>query len=49
MEIPFVIAAVKVVLPWSTCPMVPMLTWGFVRWNFDVAASAEKARKAETF
>ena len=21
----FVIAAVKVVLPWSTCPMVPML------------------------
>lgn len=23
------IAAVSVVLPWSTCPMVPTLTWGF--------------------
>jgi hypothetical protein len=26
-------AAVRVVLPWSTCPIVPMFTWGFVRWN----------------
>ena len=29
-----VIAAVRVVLPWSMCPIVPMLTWGFVRSNF---------------
>src|SRR6266850_8315167 len=27
----FVIAAVKVVLPWSMCPIVPMFTCGFVR------------------
>ena len=26
-----VIAAVRVVLPWSTWPMVPTLTWGLVR------------------
>jgi len=26
----FVIAAVRVVLPWSTCPMVPMFTCGLV-------------------
>src|SRR5207342_1588419 len=30
----FVIAAVKVVLPWSMCPIVPMFTCGFVRSNF---------------
>src|SRR5215468_6327195 len=29
-----VIAAVNVVLPWSTCPIVPMLQCGFVRSNF---------------
>src|SRR5438093_151785 len=27
----FVIAAVRVGLPWSTCPMVPTLTCGLVR------------------
>ena len=27
----FVIAAVNVVLPWSTCPMVPMFKCGLVR------------------
>src|SRR4029077_20825621 len=32
-----VIAAVKVVLPWSMCPMVPMLTCGLVRSNFAFA------------
>ena len=32
-----VIAAVRVVLPWSTWPMVPMLTWGLVRSNFCLA------------
>jgi hypothetical protein len=30
----FVSAAVKVVLPWSTCPIVPTFTCGFVRSNF---------------
>jgi hypothetical protein len=24
-------------LPWSTCPMVPTLTWGLVRANFSFA------------
>src|SRR3982751_4047250 len=30
----FVIAAVRVVLPWSMCPIVPMLTCGLLRSNF---------------
>src|SRR5882762_2259097 len=30
-------AAVSVVLPWSMCPMVPMLRWGLVRSNFFLA------------
>src|SRR5215213_11187212 len=33
----FVNAAVKVVFPWSTCPIVPMLTCGFFRSNFAFA------------
>src|SRR3990167_7655877 len=33
----FVIAAVSVVFPWSTCPIVPMLMCGFVRSNFAFA------------
>src|ERR1700722_2133628 len=32
-----VIAAVKVVLPWSIWPIVPMLRWGLVRSNFCLA------------
>src|ERR687887_517460 len=28
-----VMAAVSVVLPWSTCPIVPTFTWGLVRSN----------------
>ena len=32
-----VIAAVSVVLPWSMCPMVPMLTCGLVRSNLAFA------------
>src|SRR3990170_7080221 len=32
-----VMAAVNVVLPWSTCPIVPTFTWGFVRSNFAFA------------
>jgi hypothetical protein len=32
-----VMAAVKVVLPWSMCPIVPTLTWGFERSNFCLA------------
>ncbi|CAB4775550.1 unannotated protein [freshwater metagenome] len=31
------IAAVRVVLPWSMCPMVPMLTCGLFRSNFAFA------------
>ena len=31
----FVIAAVKVVLPWSTCPIVPMLQCGLLLLNFS--------------
>src|SRR5258705_10966619 len=34
-----VIAAVRVVLPWSTWPMVPMLTCGLFRMNFSLAIS----------
>src|SRR3990167_1058581 len=30
-------AAVSVVFPWSTCPMVPTFTWGFFRSNFSLA------------
>src|SRR6185295_2040286 len=29
-------AAVSVVFPWSTWPMVPTFTWGFVRSNFSL-------------
>src|SRR5579862_3377229 len=32
-----VIAAVSVVLPWSICPIVPMLTCGLLRSNFSFA------------
>ena len=32
-----VIAAVRVVLPWSMWPIVPMLTCGLVRSNFFLA------------
>src|SRR3989304_6627259 len=30
-------AAVRVVLPWSTCPMVPTLRWGLTLSNFFLA------------
>ena len=33
----FVIAAVKVVLPWSTCPIVPMLACGLLLSNLALA------------
>ena len=33
----FVSAAVSVVFPWSTCPIVPTFTCGFVRSNFALA------------
>jgi len=36
----FVIAAVSVVLPWSTWPIVPTLQCGFVRSNFAFAIFA---------
>src|SRR6267143_5054181 len=45
--ITFVSAAVKVVLPWSTCPIVPTFTCGFVRSNFpfDTASTSQKILK----
>jgi hypothetical protein len=33
----FVIAAVRLVLPWSMWPIVPMFTCGLVRSNFFLA------------
>src|SRR4051794_677399 len=47
----FVIAAVRLVLPWSMWPIVPMLTCGFVRSNFFLATavrshSSGSARRA---
>ena len=39
-ESTFVIAAVSVVFPWSTWPIVPTLTCGFVRWNCSFAMIA---------
>ena len=40
--ITFVNAAVSVVLPWSTWPIVPTFTWGLLRSNFsfDMTASS---------
>src|SRR5207302_8852909 len=35
-----VIAAVSVVLPWSTCPIVPTFTCGLVRSNLPFAISS---------
>jgi hypothetical protein len=35
-----VIAAVNVVFPWSTCPIVPTFTCGFVRSNLAFAMVA---------
>merc|ERR1719370_57179 len=34
-----VMAAVRVVLPWSTCPIVPMLQWGLSLLNTSFSAS----------
>src|SRR3954452_19911590 len=39
----FVIAAVSVVFPWSTCPIVPTLMCGFVRSNFFFAMAAHSS------
>src|SRR5688500_4133712 len=40
----FVSAAVRVVLPWSMCPMVPTLTCGLERSNFSLAMSSVPSR-----
>jgi hypothetical protein len=46
--ITFVNAAVNVVLPWSTCPIVPTFTCGFVRANFSLAmARSSKQQRFE--
>src|SRR5436190_13679081 len=39
----FVIAAVSVVLPWSTWPIVPMFTCGLLRTNFSLAMCSSGA------
>src|SRR5262245_57088094 len=41
-----VMAAVSVVLPWSTCPIVPTFTCGFVRSNFAFAIGNHLRRTA---
>ena len=38
-------AAVTVVLPWSTCPIVPTLTWGFERSNVSLAICLLSTRR----
>src|SRR3984893_9431166 len=40
----FVSAAVRVVLPWSMCPMVPTFTCGLLRSNFSLAMSNDPRR-----
>ena len=40
----FVIAAVRVVFPWSTCPIVPTFACGFVRSNLAFAIPALPVR-----
>src|SRR5712691_4220020 len=42
-----VIAAVSVVLPWSICPIVPMLQCGFVRANLALPIAAASYQKEE--
>src|SRR5437588_2143179 len=44
----FVIAAVSVVFPWSTCPIVPTLMCGFVRSNFFFAMAAQSSERGDT-
>src|SRR5881397_3160313 len=41
-------AAVRVVLPWSTWPIVPTLTCGLVRANFSFAISTPKSYKNQS-
>ena len=42
-----VIADVKVVFPWSTCPIVPMFKCGFVLANFTLAILVLLAANSE--
>ena len=41
----FVSAAVRVVLPWSMCPIVPTFTCGLLRSNFSLAMSTILVRR----
>src|SRR5438105_2148791 len=43
-EATLVSAAVKVVLPWSMCPIVPTFTCGLLRSNFSLAMSSTSSR-----
>mmetsp|Transcript_139180 Transcript_139180/g.242216 ORF Transcript_139180/g.242216 Transcript_139180/m.242216 type:complete len:87 (-) Transcript_139180:19-279(-) len=38
-------AAVRVVLPWSTCPMVPMFMWGLSREYTPMAKFLDATRR----
>ena len=40
-----VIAAVSVVFPWSTWPIVPILQWGLSRWNTSFCWTTELNKK----
>lgn len=43
----FVMAAVSVVLPWSTWPMVPTFTWGLSRTYVFLASTARPRHKRD--
>ena len=45
----FVSAAVSVVLPWSTWPIVPTLQWGLVRMNFSLAIGLPRGSSSRAF
>src|SRR5215510_15705273 len=42
-------AAVSVVLPWSTWPIVPTLQWGLVRINFSLAMGLPRGLNPRAF
>lgn len=48
MSLLLVMAAVSVVLPWSTCPIVPMLQWGLTLWNTFFSEGAAYIRERPT-
>lgn len=47
-SVPLVIAAVRVVFPWSTWPTVPMFTWGLLLEKVSFFAGAAYFRNWNT-